>query len=357
MIILIPAYEPDEKLLNLLDAIEIADSDAQVVLVDDGSGPEYGDIFAAAAARGCDVLTNPVNEGKGAALKAGFSHIARAYPGQSVVCADCDGQHRVKDILAVADQVNHDPNQLVLGVRHFTGKVPFRSRFGNAMTRKAFAAVTGTDVTDTQTGLRGYPATMLPWLLTVRGERFEYELQLLLEAKDAGFGISEVSIETVYLEENASSHFRPIADSARIYAPLLKFTASLLTSFGIDFVALLVLQALTGNLLWSVIGARALSSAFNFITNRLLVFDGSDRRAFWDAAARYYALVGVLLVANFALLELLTTFGVGLALSKVLTEVILFAVSFQVQRAVVYLRKRHEPEAIPAAQRELVAAH
>lgn len=357
MIVLIPAYEPDGKLLNLLDAVEISGADAQVVLVDDGSGPDYGHVFTAAQSRGCEVVTLPHNRGKGVALKAGFAHIAEHYPAETVVCADCDGQHRVKDILAVADQVEQDPHAMVLGVRHFTGEVPARSRFGNTVTRKVFALATGTDVTDTQTGLRGYPAGLLGWLGTVPGDRFEYELNLLLQAKGAGVGINEVSIDTVYLEDNASSHFRPIADSARIYAPLLKFTASSLAAFGIDFVALFVLQALTGSLLWSVVGARAISSAFNFATNRSLVFSGTNKRAWWDAATRYYALVAALLVVNIGLLGVFTAAGLGLVAAKVLTEVVLFIASFQVQRAVVYLRGRRQTAAVTAtAVSELSAA-
>lgn len=161
----------------------------------------------------------------------------------------------------------------------------------------------------------------------------------------------------MYLEDNASSHFRPIADSARIYAPLLKFTASSLAAFGIDFVALFVLQALTGSLLWSVVGARAISSAFNFATNRSLVFSGTNKRAWWDAATRYYALVAALLVVNIGLLGVFTAAGLGLVAAKVLTEVVLFIASFQVQRAVVYLRGRRQTAAVTAtAVSELSAA-
>lgn len=130
MIVLVPAYEPDGRLLDLLRSL----GHRRVVVVDDGSGPAYAAVFAAARERGALVLTLPTNRGKGHALKVGFAHVAEAFAGEPVVCADSDGQHTPADI----------------------------------------------DLIDTQTGLRGYPARMLPWLVSEGGDRFEYELRLLL---------------------------------------------------------------------------------------------------------------------------------------------------------------------------------
>lgn len=199
MIILIPAYEPGAHLLELIGTIHAADPGLTLVVVDDGSGPAYRHIFDGAARLGCRVISYPVNRGKGHALKAGFGFIAGHFPGQDVVCADSDGQHSVVDILRVAERAGGTTTAMVLGSRSFAGDVPARSRFGNAATRWLFRLATGERVQDTQTGLRGYPATMLPWLRSVRGERYEYELNVLLEAKAAGYGIDSVDIATIYL--------------------------------------------------------------------------------------------------------------------------------------------------------------
>lgn len=164
------------------------------------------------------------------ALKTGFRHIARAYPGDPVVCADPDGQHRVADVVHVADRLR-STGRTVLGVRRFDGAVPLRSRVGNAVTRLLFRAATGQPVRDTQTGLRAYPGHLLAWLQTVPGERFEYEMNLLLYAARAGHPTDEVVIATTYVDDNASSHFSSLSDSVRIYRPLLRFAAlSLLTA-------------------------------------------------------------------------------------------------------------------------------
>jgi len=103
VIVLIPAYEPDGRLLGLLDALRAGAPDAHLLVVDDGSGPQFAPVFDAVRQRGCVVLTHPVNRGKGAALKTGFRFIAEHASGeQEVVCADSDGQHSPDDVLRVA---------------------------------------------------------------------------------------------------------------------------------------------------------------------------------------------------------------------------------------------------------------
>lgn len=353
MIVLIPSYEPDRRLVQLVKDLSGID-DLEVLVVDDGSGPAYAPLFAEAERAGVEVLTHPENRGKGAALRTGFAHIRAHHPEQDVVCADSDGQHTLLDILRVAAALDSSDPDMVLGVRRFTGRVPLRSRFGNRVTAALFALATGVRITDTQTGLRGYPSAALPWLCGVAGDRFEYELNLLLRAREAGWTIDEVPIATIYLAGNESSHFRPLVDSLRIYLPLLAFSASSLVAFGVDFVTLLLLNALTGNLLAAVIGARGLSSAVNFLTNRRMVF--GSQRPLRATLVRYYLLVAVLLLANYGLLAWLTGFGVALAVAKVLVEVTLFVASYQVQRSFVFGRPATSRIAPTEEGRQLVSS-
>ena len=226
MIVLVPAYEPDERLVDLVRDLLAADPALHVLVVDDGSGPAFGAVFGAAADLGAVVVRHAVNRGKGRALKTGFHHAAAIWPGEDVVCADSDGQHAPAARARGGRPGGRVATAMVLGSRRFTGPVPSRSKLGNGLTRRLFFLTTGIDLTDTQTGLRAYPAEMLGWLCEVEGERFEYELELLLRARDAGHAIVEVPISTIYLDDNASSHFRPVRDSARVYAPLLRFAAS-----------------------------------------------------------------------------------------------------------------------------------
>lgn len=336
MIVLIPAYEPGPRFVELLDAINERLPGTRVVVVDDGSGPAYWQFFAAARDRGAEVLSCVENRGKGHALKLGFGHIERHFPDESIVCADSDGQHSARDIEDVALALHEGTSPMVLGIRAFTGMVPLRSRFGNAATRLMFAAATHTRISDTQTGLRAYRPELLGWLQSVEGDRFDYELRLLLAANDADIPIAEVPIATTYLEENASSHFRPVVDSVRIYWPLAKFSVSSLAAFVIDFLCLLAFVAITGNLLVSVVAARLVSASINFLTNRHFVF--ADREAPLDRSGRRYAsLAVVLLGANYILLRVLTAASLSLAVAKVITEASLFVTSYQVQKRLVFI--------------------
>ncbi|WP_239166412.1 bifunctional glycosyltransferase family 2/GtrA family protein [Actinoplanes italicus] len=332
---LIPAYQPDHRLAHLVERL----NRHQVLVVDDGSGPPYAQAFEEARRAGAEVITLPTNRGKGFALKTGFAHVAARYPGEDVICADSDGQHRADDIEAVAERLRTTPAAMVLGVRRFTGPVPARSRYGNAATRVLFRMITGLAVTDTQTGLRGYPARMLGRLGGVPGDRFEYELRLLLRAARERLPVEEVGIATVYLEGNRSSHFRPVIDSARIYGPLLAFAGSSLLAFAVDAALLAGMVALTGQLATSAVAARLVSATLNYSVNRSAVFGGGERVPHRRALPRYAALAVVSLTANVLLLRFLTSATGSLAIGKVITEAALFLAGFAVQRMFVFHRR------------------
>lgn len=336
MTILIPSYEPDERLISLIHKLKEA-SDAPILVVDDGSGENYRGIFDSVEKAGCTVLTHRINQGKGSALKTGFDYVRQHGESDGVVCADSDGQHLPGDILRLTKAVRENRNHIVLGSRQFTGKVPLRSRFGNFATRMVFALATGKPIQDTQTGLRGYSSDMLDWLCQVPGDRFEYEMNMLLEAPNAGYDLVEVPIDTIYLDDNKSSHFRPLADSARIYFPFLKFATSSGFAAILDFTLLFLLQWLTSNLFVSVIGARICSSIFNYTMNRRFVFAKGKGAAVRKSLPRYFSLVIVIVLLNYGMLHLLhENIGVPLIVAKLVTEASLFIFSYWTQRKFVY---------------------
>ncbi|GAB3349258.1 hypothetical protein GCM10027452_19250 [Micromonospora halotolerans] len=225
MIVLVPVYRPGDRLPRLVVDLAAALPAAHVVVVDDGSGPTAAGVLEGARDRGATPMRRRVNRGKGIVLKTGFRYVAGHHPGRDVVCVDADGQHLIPDVVRVANRMR-DTGALALGVRRFDGEVPPRSRLGNTVTRAAFRLATGVPVRDTQTGLRAYPAGLLGWLRTVPGERFEYEMNVLLHAARAGLPIAQVPIATRYQGGNASSHFSSLTDSARIYGPLARFAAA-----------------------------------------------------------------------------------------------------------------------------------
>jgi len=362
MIILVPAYEPGDSLVRIVRELRDDSPWSIVLVVDDGSGPAYASVFDAARAQGAEVIGYNRNHGKGYALRTGFRHVLAHYPDEAVVTADSDGQHRVIDIVRVAERVSAQvdgPPAIVLGGRRFAGEVPLRSRFGNSVSRVAFRLAAGLRIGDTQTGLRGFSAGTLPWALTVGGDRFEYETRMLLATREAGIGIEEIEIDTVYLEHNASSHFRPVVDSILVMRPLLTFAAVSLGSFLLDVVVLEVIFAFSGSLLFSVVGARVVSGTANFLANRRAVFARSTvsiRRQ----AVRYVALAFALLAVSYAAIALLTAVGVPLLAAKVTTDVTLYIASYLAQRRFVFARgKRGSVAPEPAAgtpNRSLVAS-
>ena len=338
--LIIPAYKPDAKMLDLLERFR-GNAAFLPVVVDDGSGEAFREIFDAVPDFAI-LLRHEVNRGKGAALKTAIAHILNQLPDCALaLTADADGQHRYEDILMVNESAKAHPGALVLGGRRFDGDVPFRSRFGNGVTRQVFAIASGCKVYDTQTGLRVFDRAAMERFLNVPGDRYEYEINMLLDAAQSGMSIVEETIATVYLNDNESSHFNPFRDSIKIYMCILKFCFSSLLAFVIDYLLVLLFSALTigmgktASLAVSVVAARLISSAVNFTVNRSVVFKGNE--SLGRSAAKYAALAVFILAANLALMYVLNIIlGWPVALAKILVEVLLFAVSFVVQGKVVY---------------------
>jgi glycosyltransferase involved in cell wall biosynthesis len=336
MNILIPAYEPSTRFINLIRELK-EKCDYNIVVVDDGSCDKFYNIFKTVKELGCTVLIHSTNLGKGQALKTGFKHIMETGDETGVVCADCDGQHLPQDIIRIAEGIKTHKNFIILGTRHFTGKVPLRSSLGNSITRAVFSFASGVKVYDTQTGLRGYQSHMLPWLCKVSGDRFEYEMNLLLEAVPSGYGFHEIDIDTVYLEENKSSHFRALQDSVRVYLPILKFSLSSILAAILDFTLVILLQLITTNLFFSVAGARVFSAIFNYTMNKVYVFSKLKSSTVKHSLPRYFLLATFIMFANYGVIHIYNeTIGIPLFFSKLLAEMTIFIFSFWSQRKFVF---------------------
>ena len=218
-VILIPAYEPDNKLLKLLSEI---DNKYPVVLVNDGSSKMYRSIFSAAK-KYAHVINYDENMGKGYALKTGFTYIDDNYKDYVVVTMDADGQHALKDAIKLCNYVKDNEDVLAIGKRNFHKRVPIRSRIGNYIARKLFKRKTKLKIYDTQSGLRAFSYELIDYMLSVPGYRFEYEMNVLLHLSDNGIKYKEIPIETIYLNRNKNSHFRTVKDAFAIYKNILKY--------------------------------------------------------------------------------------------------------------------------------------
>ncbi|MFH1879452.1 MAG: bifunctional glycosyltransferase family 2/GtrA family protein [Bacillota bacterium] len=358
--VLIPSYQPGNKLKPYVEQLAKANF-SQIVIVDDGSGPEYAGIFGALEQmNGVTVLGYADNRGKGYALRHGMRHILNECADCAfAVTADSDGQHTVADILAMADALRQDSTGILLGTRDFSAsQVPGKSRAGNRITSKVFHVLYGQKVEDTQTGLRGFARGMIPQFLRIRGDRYDYEMNQLIHCSIEGIPIRALPIETVYENNNAGSHFRTVVDSYRIYRVIfsrfLRFVMSSALCFLVDYGLYLLVNSLLKtyvpalNQYLSVlfisfvarIGiaaavARVVSATLNFLINKRLVFD--SEASVVKSFLRYaFTVVLIIMLSS----SIVSTLYVGLGLSDTLTkipvDIILFCLSYYIQRKWVF---------------------
>lgn len=353
--IIIPSYEPDGRLLALLHQLLQAGF-STIIIVDDGSGDSYRSIFAEAERliqpTGV-LLSYPENQGKGYALKTAFRYVLEQMPDAAgVITADSDGQHTTECIGKVREGLLQNPGSLILGVRAFDGEgIPWKSRFGNKLTRKVMKYVSGIDVSDTQTGLRGIPTAFLADCLAIRQNRFEYEMEMLLLTTEKNIPITEVPIATIYdSAENHQTHFNPFVDSVRIYGVLgrkfLAFIFSSLSSSLIDlafftlFCHFLKAGHPEGYIILSTAFARIISCTYNFAVNYKTVFKSSGDIA--SSAAKYVLLAVVQMSCSALLVN-----GGSLLLPKVpetvikiIVDTLLFFASYKIQQKFVFRGKK-----------------
>ena len=351
-IAVIPAYEPEDVLIDVAQEAEAAGF--MVIVVDDGSSHgqavESGEKTAAqfegifmSAGNFATVLSYPENHGKGYAMKTAFRHIKDNYHGNfTVVVIDADGQHTIEDAEKVSAYAERHRSTLVLGNRRQSGKSPLRSRMGNAITRNVFRLTSGLKVYDTQTGLRAFSDELLDRMLEIPGDRYEYEMNMLMAFAKEKRPIMEVPIETIYIDGNKSSHFNTLLDSYRIYRDIFRFSASSFLSFLIDYGIFSCIIGLFGGAasttLFANVFARFVSATANYNLNRSFVFmDEDDHKR---SALRYAALAASILCINSLILYVLSNMiGITPLLAKLGTELVMFFFSFFMQKHFVFKKQ------------------
>ncbi len=350
--IIIPAYEPSQNLLNLADEIACPgfageDVCCPVVIIDDGSGENYRGIFEKAGEKGCIILEHCVNMGKGRGLKNAFNYSLNRWKNLTgAVTADSDGQHTAEDIRKCVRALLSHPQSLILGCRMFDGEnVPWKSRFGNVLTRRICRYLCGIQVSDTQTGLRGIPGTFMKTLLNTGGERFEYETNMLIETNNR-VSIVEIPIQTIYeSKDNHQTHFDPVKDSIRIYrifgAVFIKYIFSSFSSSVIDLVLFgwfcsLLINTGAFYAAAATVMARIISSAYNYAVSYCVVFRSKRKKT--AAAGQYFLLVLIQMFLSAALI----TAGIYLfpyvpqVLLKAAADTALFFLSYKIQQAYIF---------------------
>lgn len=343
---LVPSLNPDEKMTKYIKAL-IAIGFEKIIVVNDGSSQKYDTFFNEIGRfQEVDVVKHAVNQGKGRALKTGFHHYLNNYSDyDGVVTADADGQHSPKDTLKVAESLSKNKKSLILGTRNFNEEqVPFRSKWGNKITTLVFKLFYGKTINDTQTGLRGMSNEFIRSCLKLEGERFDYEINVLIEAVKEKVSIKEEIIETIYIEENKSSHFHPFRDSIKIYKILLgsffKFAFSGLFCFVIDYFLfyllanyILKLDSSFWIIFLATLIARVISSFINYKLNKDIVFKSKKGS---KTIIKYYILCVFQMLASATLVYILSSLGFNKNIFKIIVDIILFFISYRIQKFIIF---------------------
>ena len=362
--IVIPSYEPDDRLIALLNDFDSREM-GPVIIVNDGSDGKYDPIFKEAESiitkRGGKLISYHPNRGKGRALKTAFSYIIENMPkATGCVTADSDGQHTPDCINSIIDAFRASPDSLILGVRQFKKEdIPWKSWFGNTITIKVFSYVAGMRINDTQSGLRGISREFMKELIDCKGERFEFETRMLLECAGK-YNLIEVPIKTVYeSKENHQTHFKPVRDSLRIYWILLqkffKFIFASLSSFVLDILLYHLFSIGLANLFaasassisdisevvfTATVCARVISAVYNYLINYKFVFKS---RASRGSSLIKYALLAVIQMSISAGLVSLIAFIFHLETTtfvKAVVDTLLFFLSYTIQQKIVFRASR-----------------
>lgn len=367
--ILIPSYKPDEKLAPYVSALAEAGY-GHIIIVDDGSGEEYRAVFDGIEQNDqVHIISYLPNHGKGYALREGMRYLQDCCPDcEYIITADSDGQHTVPDTLRMTEELHRDNAGLLLGSRDFSQEnVPPKSRMGNRITSGVFLVLYGHWVRDTQTGLRGFARELLPKMLEVRGDRYEYEMNMLIEAASLKLPIRALPIETVYENNNEGSHFRAFRDSARIYGVIFggffRFISTSAISFGADY----GLYLLFNNLLRSVeslnhefrflfiqfvvrialatVLARLCSGVLNFFLNKKFVFE--NKNGFGKTFPRYLCVFFLIMILSAGLTSSMHVWlGWSDNMAKIPVDIALFFLSYYLQRKWVFSKKVKEKTAV-----------
>ena len=337
IVILIPAYKPEKEIM--LEFLEkLKKKFKNIVIVNDGSGNDFDAFFKELENQKFPVLYHEVNKGKGRAIKTGFDYILKNYSNYiGTITADCDGQHTVEDIEKCAVKLKECPEDLVVGCRDFNDpNVPARSKFGNKLTRNIFKIFIGISITDTQSGLRGFSPKLMELFLNTEGERYEYETNMLIDCKNYDIKIQEVTIETVYLNNNEGSHFNPIKDSLKIYKLFFKYILAAISSFVLDIVLFTIfvnIIPIEQKIIVSTIIARIISSTYNFIINAKVVFKKSSK----SSIVKYLILAIIqMLISGYLVTFIESLTKINSTLIKIIVDTIIFIVNFIIQREWVF---------------------
>lgn len=341
----IPAFNPNEKLLEVVQNIR-QKSDNKIFVIDDGSNDSAKYIFQklkkSQYSKIC-FLEHAINIGKGAALKTAFNKILTEHTKiEGIVTLDSDGQHLIADALKVLGELKKDNKAFVLGFRIFGNDVPFKSYIGNNISRFVYRLALGRSFQDTQTGLRGLSKDFMKKCILIRSNRFEFETEQLTIAtnKQNNINIVEIPIETIYIQDNKASSFRPLVDSFKIYFVLLRYGFSSILTAATDFIVFLIALQFGSSIFLANMLARTASIGVQFTLLNKLVFNVNAKLKAFILFVSYVYIIGIL--STVVQIKATEVFSMTAISAKLIVETALFFINFAFLRLYVFTTKKDD---------------
>lgn len=331
--IIIPALNPNEKLIELVKELKVVGL-TNIIVIDDGSRLENKKYFLELKkVSGVTVYENEKNYGKGRTIKKGIEKVIDDKEIFGLVTVDADGQHLASDARKIAEKVEKE-EKITFGERKLKNKdVPLFSRIGRIFSTWYLKLKTGVYLEDTQTGLRGIPRKYFDLALQVSGDRFDYEMNFLEKICDEKIEFDLVDIETIY--KNRIKNFRIFKDSYIIYKEFFKNLISSILASVIDVFFFWIFIKLNVTIRYSNIVARILSGIFDFTLNKKWVFKNSDINNSLKLI-KYSILFIIQMMLNTILVEYFSMYAENLIILKIIINISIYIINFFIKKIYIF---------------------
>ena len=203
--VLMPVHNEVRTVANIVERVLAVPLEQEIVLVNDGSSDGTSGVVDGLTSSRVKAIRHPTNQGKGAALRAGFRRALDDGYG-AVLTLDADGQHDPAEIPRFLRAYAERQSDLIIGARDFRQIPPLR-RVANTLGRWSFSWALGQPVRDNQSGYRLISRRTMEAALPSRENGFEFEVEMIVTCVEQDFVLDWVSIRTIYAGEK--SHINP----------------------------------------------------------------------------------------------------------------------------------------------------
>ncbi len=273
-------------------------------------------------------------------IRGGLKYLFDNYNKPDVILAE--EYVTAEDVLVVHRAMQENPEALVLAERENPSGSGRFEKVAYSIIRALFAVVQGRTVHDMHSGVRGIPGQYLQVFFDMTGSDRDFLLGQIMTLRRLNIQLVQCDAITQGQSSAAHSVSELIKDIARVAMLFVHFVSSSLLSAVIDLgVYTLMLKLFTESLFISSATARVISSLFNFIINQSVVFKQNKPQNKWKTIIKYYFLAIALWTLDFLVLLLfVNVLGVDQILAKVITGIIVYAISFTIQRDFVFKSKK-----------------